>query len=424
MSFKLETPLENVRESMFSRESSYGGKISFFASEEYRLSNSVAYSLQNRAFLLFPNEDKKWHISGDSFFMLIESGEEGFKTRLEVALCEIVEAWDTIIRFKPASPEDFERACATYRRSEYSLADSLSEVAYKKQNIKMVKVIMETAFIKTEGSTFAIYPLERPRENVYRLPENAYFLTEAGEVSGQFAKVGDLVLETRKNRNEWFQIARVESIVHDYKANLYVLAKVEYVYPRDVRALEKLFPDLILKYGISGKERGKKGVLQDCKVRTEIAESKLGEYQIIKKVETEYTDFAIRRGPFQFAVRLRCPYRDVKEYYHASDLHSADDRLLRIESDVYYGAPIMVDGKGFEIIFYQFTDFFNCNGVPYGSFDFSFNIGLFTSLRIGGSVSTNSAERIFFSYLNTGLMVPITVTCEERLKWPICKQKR
>ncbi|MDR2749914.1 MAG: hypothetical protein LBC41_04565, partial [Clostridiales bacterium] len=191
--------------------------------------------------------------------------------------------------------------------------------------------------------------------------------------------------------------------------------KVKYVYPRDIVVIKELFPDLV-NAGLSSVEKKKAKVYENCDVIEGRGFGKLGDRRIFIKVIDTCNDFAIRRGPFEFAAI------EGASFEHLSDVHVGDERLIRVLQDnrMRVCAPIEVDGL-YDIVVYQFVRLFMCKDELCAIFDFAYDVGGFSKTmltKVGGKDNEN-ARGIFYSYLYSGRLEPLRMDIEECEKWRI-----
>jgi hypothetical protein len=411
MRFKLENA-KGLKESMFC-ESEFGA-FGFCVSSGWSLENSIEYSLQTKKYVPLPMGRGAWHVSGNSFFLVAETGIAGFDTEIEVRFCEVENREDeTVLRFRDASPEEFEKAEAAFRLSAESKGDlfescALGEVM-RLDGSKIggyIKALGETKFIRMDGTGFIKCGMLEDG----RLDSNVYVVNEGGEIEVRKPEVGDLLLE---EKNGWGRISKVQEIAHDFNARLWALCKVVNLYPRDADAISVKCPRLYKRFNeeLSEAKKSKEKELSGRSYAPRASAGKLGDMVIMQKVIEDYRQLAIRAGTFQFSVA-------DADYGVYGDMRRLDDRALRIVDGMAACVCVEVSGQC-NLIIYKYDGIVESDDGYYASFRYKEESGFFTpgNGELGGKFE--KAEKILYTCMYMGLFLPVKVSREEYSAWPV-----
>jgi hypothetical protein len=420
MGIKIEGSIEIVKANMFKNDSALGGCVSFEAESDFMRDHSASCSLQTSSFLPMPKEGEKWLIVGDTFFLVTEVGTEGFNTKLVVYRGALEKAADTVIHFTLASEEEFKSAEATFQKTEDSLASlfatkaAFEEATSGGQFGRVTKSCSETPFLKVEtGLTKHLLSFSEGKPS--RLKSDTAITETGRKLKSSEVGIGSLVLESKNSVRDWFQISKVVGIAHDINAKFYALAEVVHTYPADAEEIAKAYPALA-KEGLSSSAQDKTKARENRIMMPRVSSGKLGDKVICQKIDDSFKDSAIKPGIFNFAVYEENPLFREGEYTACGDFQNGDERLIRLFSNATVCACVDVGGQ-YNIIFYDFKKYIECDGGLYASFEYKGNYGFFTP---GTEEETRPAVvNILYAYMYRGLVEPVKLTTQEYKAWPV-----
>lgn len=165
------------------------------------------------------------------------------------------------------------------------------------------------------------------------------------------------------------EIFQVEYFAHSVYAKFFAVVKPVYVYPRDKKAIEEMFPDFYMEHCIDELGKKKNEITKDAKTVPYIPEnSKIGDGVIYRLL-----NFSSRRrsiaddGTFHV---LAC-----ENGFFGSFENGVDSRI-GVEIDKLNATLIQVDDK-FKILFYKFITVVSYKGDYYAKFNYSFETDFF-----------------------------------------------
>jgi hypothetical protein len=366
-----------------------------------------------------PKELGDIHIVKKKFYTVIETGLKGLNTKTEASLGEVVtKGDDTIIRFNPVSPDVLEKIKEAYHRNEVTLADAynakLFEMAAKAEPSKVhqiVRFLSEKEFIRLEGTDRVKYELSVFEE--HWLDSNIFVLRNGDIDKEAKPKPKDLLLE---DKNGWFRISKFEKVVHDWKANLYALCDVCYVYPKDESAILEKFPALakFIDNELYESEKEKSNELRNCGFSPRVVTGKLGDKTIRRKVVEDYKQLAIQADVFQFAASP-----DNSDIYGVcGDMRRGEERVLRITDDAVAITCIEVSGQ-YNLIVYKYDKIIEGKNGFYASYNYKEESGFFTPGTHEVPNRFGNAEKILYTYLYMDIFEPVKISMDEYKAWPV-----